>query len=52
MRRSKSAARLEKIFWAAGIKIINMYGLTETSPIITINRTEKGGVKLGSVGTT
>jgi len=43
--------RLERIFWAAGIKIINMYGLTETSPIITINRTHKGGVKLGSVGT-
>jgi len=44
--------RLERIFWAAGIKIINMYGLTETSPIITINRTEKGMVRLGSVGTT
>jgi len=44
--------RLERIFWAAGIKILNMYGLTETSPIITINRTEKGMVKLGSVGTT
>lgn len=44
--------RLEKVFWAAGIKIINMYGLTETSPIITINRTEKGMVKLGSVGMT
>jgi long-chain acyl-CoA synthetase len=43
-------SRLERIFWAAGIKIINMYGLTETSPIITINRTEKGNVKLGSVG--
>jgi len=42
--------RLERIFWAAGIKIINMYGLTETSPIITINRTHKGGAKLGSVG--
>ncbi len=42
--------RLERIFWAAGIKIVNMYGLTETSPIITINRTFKGGVKLGSVG--
>jgi long-chain acyl-CoA synthetase len=42
--------RLERVFWAAGIKIINMYGLTETSPIITINRTEKGNVKLGSVG--
>ncbi len=44
-------ARLERVFWAAGIKIINMYGLTETSPVITINRTEKGRVKLGSVGT-
>ena len=44
--------RLEKVFWAAGIKVINMYGLTETSPIITINRTEKGKVKLGSVGLT
>jgi long-chain acyl-CoA synthetase len=44
--------RLEKVFWAAGVKIINMYGLTETSPIITINRTEKGKVKLGSVGMT
>ena len=43
--------RIERIFWAAGIKIINMYGLTETSPIITINRTYKGGIKLGSVGT-
>jgi long-chain acyl-CoA synthetase len=43
--------RLERIFWAAGIKIINMYGLTETSPIITINRTERGNVRLGSVGT-
>jgi len=43
-------ARLESIFWASGLKIINMYGLTETSPIITINRTEKGRCKLGTVG--
>jgi len=42
--------RLERIFWAAGIKIINMYGLTETSPIITGNRTLKGGIRFGSVG--
>lgn len=42
--------RLERIFWAAGIKIINMFGLTETSPVITINRTFKGGVRLGSAG--
>ncbi|MFH0757729.1 MAG: long-chain fatty acid--CoA ligase [Bacteroidota bacterium] len=44
-------SRLESIFWASGLKIINMYGLTETSPIITINRMEKGRCKLGSVGT-
>ncbi len=44
--------RIERIFWAAGINIINMYGLTETSPIITINRNEKGKVRLGSVGMT
>ncbi len=43
-------SRLERVFWAAGIKILNMYGLTETSPIITINGTEKGKVRLGSVG--
>jgi len=42
--------RLESIFWASGLKIINMYGLTETSPIITINRQEKGLCKLGTVG--
>ena len=44
--------RLERIFWAAGIKIVNMYGLTETSPIITINRVQKGELRLGSVGKT
>lgn len=43
--------RLERLFWAAGVKIINMYGLTETSPIITISSQEKGNIKLGSVGT-
>ena len=42
--------RLERIFWASGLKILNMYGLTETSPIITINRQEKGLCMLGSVG--
>ncbi len=42
--------RLERVFWAAGLKVVNMYGLTETSPVITINRTTKGNVKLGTVG--
>lgn len=42
--------RLERIFWASGLKILNMYGLTETSPIITINRQYKDLCMLGSVG--
>ena len=42
--------RLERVFWAAGIKVINMYGLTETSPIITINRQTIPDLKLGTVG--
>ncbi len=42
--------RLERVFWACGIKVLNMYGLTETSPIITINRSTEPDVKLGSVG--
>lgn len=42
--------RLERLFWASGLKVINMYGLTETSPIITINRQEAPLLKLGTVG--
>jgi long-chain acyl-CoA synthetase len=42
--------RLERIFWACGLKIINIYGLTETSPTITINRLEKELCRLGTVG--
>ena len=42
--------RIERIFWAAGIKVLNMYGLTETSPVITINRKSKPDLQLGSVG--
>ena len=42
--------RLERIFWACGLKIINIYGLTESSPTITINRQEKEGCRLGTVG--
>ncbi|NRA11948.1 MAG: long-chain fatty acid--CoA ligase [Crocinitomicaceae bacterium] len=42
--------RLERVFWSAGIKLLNMYGLTETSPIITINRASSPLVQLGSVG--
>lgn len=41
---------LERAFWAADIKLLNMYGLTETSPILTINRKQPPDLKLGTVG--
>ena len=43
--------KLEKVFWAAGIKLLNMYGSTETATIITLNRQHLPDLRLGSIGT-
>lgn len=42
--------RLGRIFTAAGIRILEGYGLTESSPVIAVSRPEKNGVKFGTVG--
>jgi long-chain acyl-CoA synthetase len=42
--------RLIRIFTAAKIPIYEGYGPTENSPVISVNRKEKGGTKFGSVG--
>jgi long-chain acyl-CoA synthetase len=42
--------RLLRIFTAGQIVIMEGYGLTETSPVITVNRFDEKGRRFGSVG--
>lgn len=42
--------RLARLFWAAGMRVMEGYGLTETAPVIAVSWPDYPNLKFGTVG--
>jgi long-chain acyl-CoA synthetase len=47
---ARLAILVERFFWTAGLPVFQGYGLTETAPLVSLNRLPRENCRIGTVG--
>ena len=50
VRSAPLQPRLSRVFCAAGMQVMEGYGLTETSPVVSVGKYDNKYFKVGTVG--